>query len=166
MLEDFKRICLESCVLIALGVLVGLTQNHQLVLDAFSGQLAPSQCEADLTENTSVAMPLPAMIDDVQQAIAIGGVVVDARTPELFDMGHIVGAMSLPMNEVDAELPRFLEQVAKDRAIIIYCSGFGCPDSFDLGVVLLEAGYLDVRVFEGGYPEWRDAGLLVTGESR
>ncbi len=166
MLDDLKRIFLESCVLIAFGVLVGLTLNYQLVLDVFSGQLAHSQCETTLAEDATVALPLPAMIDDVQQALTFGGLIVDARSSELFDMGHIADAISLPMLEIDAVLPGFLEQVAKDRAVIAYCSGFGCPDSFDLGVVLLESGYLDVRVFEGGYPEWRDAGLPVTGESR
>ena len=165
-MNDLKRICLETCVLIAFGVLVGMTLNYQLLLDAFSGQLASLQSETALAENATVALPLPAMIDDVQQALTFDGLIVDARSSELFDMGHIDGAMSLQMLEVDAELPRFLEQVAKDRAVITYCSGFGCPDSFDLAVVLLESGYLDVRVFEGGYPEWRDAGLPVAGESQ
>jgi rhodanese-related sulfurtransferase len=49
---------------------------------------------------------------------------------------------------------------------VTYCSGFGCPDSFDLGMRLIETGYRDVRVFEGGYPEWRDAGLAVAGEGQ
>ena len=65
-----------------------------------------------------------------------------------------------------AQLPDFILRVAKDQTVIAYCSGFGCPDSFDLGVLLIESGYQDVRVFEGGYPEWRDAGLAVAGEDR
>jgi rhodanese-related sulfurtransferase len=49
--------------------------------------------------------------------------------------------------------------------LVIYCNGYGCPDSFDLGLRLIEAGYRDVRVFEGGLPEWRDAGLpVIEGE--
>jgi 3-mercaptopyruvate sulfurtransferase SseA len=28
-------------------------------------------------------------------------------------------------------------------------------------MLLLRAGYRDVRVFEGGLPQWRDAGLPV-----
>jgi len=166
MMNDLKRICLEACVLIAFGALFGLTLNHQLVLDAFSGQLASPQCDIEPEESISTALPLPAMIDEVQQAIAFDGVVVDARSPELYTMGHIDGAVSLPMVEIDAVLPAFLEQIARDRAIVTYCSGFGCPDSFDLGLRLIESGYLNVRVFEGGYPEWRDAGLPITGESR
>jgi len=165
-MNDLKRICLEACVLIAFGTLFGLTLNYQLVMDAFSGQLAPPQCETEPVAGITNALPLPAMIDEVQQAIAFEGLVVDARSPELYTMGHIDGAVSLPMVEIDAALPAFLEKIAKDRAIVTYCSGFGCPDSFDLGVRLIESGYLNVRVFEGGYPEWRDAGLPVTGESR
>ncbi len=165
-MNDLKRIGLEACVLIAFGALIGLTLNYQLVLDAFSGQLAAPQCQTEQEGIVSTSLPLPAMIDDVQQAITFGGLIVDARSPELYTMGHIDGAVSLPMVEIDAVLSEFLEHVVRDRAIITYCSGFGCPDSFDLGVRLLESGYLDVRVFEGGYPEWRDAGLPVTGESR
>jgi rhodanese-related sulfurtransferase len=74
--------------------------------------------------------------------------------------------LSLPLVDIDAFLPDFLARAAKDQVIITYCSGFGCPDSFDLGVLLIELGYQDVRVFEGGYPEWRDAGLPVAGENR
>ena len=45
--------------------------------------------------------------------------------------------------------------------LVVYCSGYGCPDSFDLAMRLLAAGYRDVLVFEGGFPAWQDAGLPV-----
>lgn len=163
---DLKRIVLEGCILIAFATLIGLSLNHQLVLDAFSGNLSPAQCQTGPELSLSATMPLPAMISDVQQALAFDALIVDARSPELFALGHIEGAVSLPMVEIESELPGFIERIARDRPVITYCSGFGCPDSFDLAVRLLAEGYLDVRVFEGGYPEWRDAGLPITGESR
>jgi rhodanese-related sulfurtransferase len=163
MFDDLKRICLEACVLIAFGALFGLTLNHQLVMDAFSGRLVPPQRPA-LEEKGALTLPVPVLIEEVQHLVSSGGLVVDARSPEIFAMGHIDGAVSLPVDELDSALPQFLDHVSRDRVIITYCSGFGCPDSFDLGVRLIEAGFLDVRVFEGGYPEWRDAGLPVSGE--
>ncbi len=162
MFADLKRILPETCVLIALGCLFGLTINHQLVLDAFSGRLT-AQPSAIAEESGLAALPMPAMLDEVRQLVASGGIVVDARSPDLYTLGHISGAVSLPMAEIEVSLPDFVQQVAKERTIVTYCSGFGCPDSFDLGVLLLEAGYRDVRVFEGGFPEWRDAGLPVGG---
>jgi rhodanese-related sulfurtransferase len=163
MFDDLKRIGLEACVLVAFGVLFGLTLNHQLVMDAFSGRLVPPQRPAEMEQNASV-LPMPVLLEDVQQARASGGLIVDARSPELYAMGHIDGAVSLPIIEIDRVLPDFLAHVDKGQVIVTYCSGFGCPDSYDLGLRLIEAGYRDVRVFEGGYPEWRDAGLPVTGE--
>ncbi len=165
MFKDLKRIVLEACVLISFGVLFGLTLNHQLVMDAFSGKLVSPQSTAEQANSPS-ALPMPVLIDEVRQVRASGGVIVDARGPELFAAGHIEGAVSLPMVEIDAELADFLDQVGKDQVIITYCSGFGCPDSFDLGMVLINSGYLDVRVFEGGLPEWRDAGLPIAGQGQ
>lgn len=165
MSSDLKRIGLEACVLIAFGVLVGLSLNHQLLLDAFSGHLV-SQPRQTASESVPTALPMPALIDEVQQVAASGGLIVDARSPEQYAAGHIEGAVSLPLVEIDAALQDFAARVDTNRSLVIYCSGFGCPDSFDLAVRLIESGYQDVRVFEGGYPEWRDAGLPVAGNQQ
>jgi rhodanese-related sulfurtransferase len=165
MFSDLKRIGLEACVLIAFGVLVGLSLNHQLLLDAFSGHLV-SPPRQTAQESVTIALPMPALIDEVQQVTASGGLIVDARSPDQFAAGHIDGAVSLPLVEIDTVLPDFVSGVDKNRTLVIYCSGFGCPDSFDLAVRLIESGYQDVRVFEGGYPEWRDAGLPVVGNEQ
>lgn len=165
MRNDFKRIALEACVLISFGALFGLTLNHQLVMEAFMGNLVSPQGSLEQATAPS-GLPMPVLLEEVQQLQRSGGLIVDARSPELYVAGHISGAVSLPMVEVDLELPAFMARVSKERTIIAYCSGFGCPDSFDLGLQLIAAGYLDVRVFEGGFPEWRDAGLSVTGEGQ
>jgi rhodanese-related sulfurtransferase len=169
MTENLKRIFLEACVLIAFGALFGLTINNQLVLDAFSGRLVPQRpagnLENELQENAPLVLPVPILRDEVQQLKTEGGLLVDARNPELFAAGHIQGAISLPLADIDDLLADFVRRIDKDQVIVTYCSGFGCPDSFDLGMRLIAAGFRDVRVFEGGYPEWRDAGLPVAGES-
>jgi rhodanese-related sulfurtransferase len=156
---EFKRIILEACVLVAFAALFGLTLNHQLVMDAFSGQLVPLRNDADV--HIEMQLPVPVLLDEVRHALASGGLVIDARSPELYAEGHIKGAVSLPLVEIDIALPDFIARTPRDKKIIAYCSGFGCPDSFDLGLLLIEEGYADVGVFEGGYPEWHDAGLPV-----
>jgi len=156
---ELRRILLEACVLVACGVLIGLSLHHQLVLDAFSGQLsAPSR--PDAVTSSIDRLPVPVLLADVRQlTVEKGGVLVDARNPELFAEGHLPGAISLPLADVDTSLSQFLQKVELNRPLLIYCNGYGCPDSYDLALRLVKSGYLDVRVFEGGYPEWRDAGL-------
>ena len=170
MTDNLKRIFLEACVLIAFGALFGLTINNQLVLDAFAGRLVPQRPVENVTnqpqESAPLVLPMPILLDEVQQLMTEGGLLVDARSTDLFAAGHIEGAVSLPLVEIDDVLADFTRRIDNDRVIVTYCSGFGCPDSFDLGMRLIEAGYSDVRVFEGGYPEWRDAGLAVAGEGQ
>ena len=170
MSDNLKRILLEACVLIAFGALFGLTINNRLVLDAFAGRLIPQRPVGDMQEEPQekvpLAYPMPILLDEVQQLMTEGGLLVDARSAELFEAAHIEGAISLPLVDLDDHMADFTRRIHKDQVIVTYCSGFGCPDSFDLGMRLIETGYSDVRVFEGGYPEWRDAGLAVAGEGQ
>lgn len=157
MTAETRRILLEAAVIVLLGVVLGLSFNGRLLLNVFSGRLPQSQEEAE----PRALYPVPVDLAGVRELTAAGAVLVDARAAELYADGHLPGARSLPMGEMDEQLEAFRQTVPTDAVIITYCNGYGCPDSFDQGVRLLEAGWRDVRVFEGGYPEWRDAGLPV-----
>ena len=155
------RVLLQSGVIVLLGLLAGLAINHRLVLDAFAGRLAPP---ATTAQSMAGHLPQPVMLAEVRDLLAAGARPVDARDQAQFADGHLPGALSLPLGEFEERLDAFRRQVAAGETLVLYCSGYGCPDSFDLGVLLLAAGYQDVRVFEGGVPEWRDAGLPVVSE--
>jgi len=152
---DFRRILLEAAVIVLLGVVLGLSFNGRLLMNVFAGRLTQTPVET----GPRSLYPLPVELAEVQELLAAGATLVDARAMELCADSHLPGALSLPLAEMDAQLETFRRTVPLDRVIITYCNGYGCPDSFDQGVRLLAAGWQDVRVFEGGYPEWRDAGL-------
>lgn len=152
-----RRILLEAAVIVLLAVVLGLSFNGRLLMNVFSGRLPQPQVEAE----PRALLPVPADLAEVRQLAAEGAVLVDARAAELYADGHLPGARSLPLGEMDEHLEAFRQAVPTESVVITYCAGYGCPDSFDQGVRLLAAGWRDVRVFEGGYPEWRDAGLPV-----
>lgn len=154
---DFRRILLEAAVIVLLGIVLGLSFNGRLLMNVFSGRLPQSPVEAE----PRARYPLPVDLAEVRELAAAGAALVDTRALELHVDGRLPGALSLPLGEMDAQLEAFRQTVPFDRVIITYCNGYGCPDSFDQGVRLLAAGWREVRVFEGGYPEWRDAGLPV-----
>lgn len=159
MSTELRRILLEAAVILALGVVVGLSFNYRLVLDVFSGRMA---APAPVVTDDSVDLyPVPVDLQRLQTLLGQGALLVDARAVELYAEGHLQGARSLPLGELASRLADFRASVPLQTTLILYCSGYGCPDSFDLGVALLKEGYQDVQVFEGGFPEWRDAGLPV-----
>lgn len=158
MRAETRRILLEASVIFILGVVLGLSFNYRLVLNAFSGRAASPPAE----ESAPPALyPIPVGLAEVRELAAAGAVLLDARSGELFAEGHLPGARSLPLGEAEGRLDSFRRTAAADTVVVTYCSGYGCTDSFDLGVRLLQAGWRDVRIFEGGYPEWVDAGLPI-----
>jgi rhodanese-related sulfurtransferase/DNA-binding transcriptional ArsR family regulator len=86
--------------------------------------------------------------------------VLDVRPPEEYRAGHIAGALSLPLHELQdrlAELPR-------DQDIVAYCRGPYCVLAVQAVELLRERGFRAVRL-EDGVSDWRAHGLpVVVGE--
>lgn len=83
-----------------------------------------------------------------------GTIILDARSPEEFQQGHIPGAKNLPYYEFSDKAPSVLQGIAFDQEIITYCEGLECSNAEDLAFLLKENGYTKVKVFEGGWEEW------------
>lgn len=86
-------------------------------------------------------------------------IVVEALPPEYYDDAHLPGAINIPHTEVRDLAPRLLPD--KDAAIVVYCANEPCPNSGIAVHVLGKLGYTNVRDYEGGKQDWRDAGLPV-----
>jgi rhodanese-related sulfurtransferase/predicted transcriptional regulator len=77
-------------------------------------------------------------------------VLVDVRPPEEFAAGHIEGARSIPL----AELERRLAELPADREVVAYCRGPFCAYAHEAVRQLTDAGRKASRL-EDGWPEWR-----------
>jgi len=85
-------------------------------------------------------------------------VVLDVRPAAEHAAGHLPGAVSIPVDE----LQRRLAELPADREIVAYCRGPYCAFAHEAVAVLREAGFA-ARRLEDGLPEWQAAGLAVTG---
>ena len=89
-------------------------------------------------------------------------IVVDLRPADEFEAGHIAGALSIPLPELEARLA----ELPADVEVVAYCRGPYCAMSPQAVALLRRAGRR-ARRLEDGYPEWRLAGLPVeTGSNR
>ena len=80
--------------------------------------------------------------------------VVDVRPEAEYQSGHIRGAVSMPV----AELERRLKQLPKRKTIVAYCRGPYCVFADEAVRLLRARGYRAQRL-DQGFPEWKVLGL-------
>jgi sulfur dioxygenase len=127
-------------------------------------QVNQSGFEAD-----EVSFPTVSAVASVTQLAArdvaarLGGeqpsVVLDVREPEEFvgDLGHIQGALLIPLDSLERRLPKLAGYV--DREVVVVCRAGA--RSASAGAILSRAGWRHVSNLEGGMIEWVAAGLPV-----
>ena len=82
--------------------------------------------------------------------------VLDVRPAEEYRAGHIPGALSVPL----AELERRLSELPRNREVVAYCRGPYCVLALEAVELLRRHGFQAVWLSEG-VPDWRERGLDV-----
>jgi ArsR family transcriptional regulator len=99
----------------------------------------------------------PVSRKELMQRLRSGSVtVLDVRPEDEFALGHVPGAVNVPLSA----LKRRLAEFDRSQEIVAYCRGPYCVLSYE-AVAALRAKGFKVRRLEDGLPEWRAAGFPV-----
>ena len=82
--------------------------------------------------------------------------VLDVRPKEEYMAGHISGAISIPLGE----LQKRLKDLPRDQEIVAYCRGPYCVLAVQAVEMLRKKGFRAIRL-EDGVSDWRARGLPV-----
>jgi rhodanese-related sulfurtransferase/DNA-binding transcriptional ArsR family regulator len=95
--------------------------------------------------------------DELRSRLKSGSaVVVDVRPAAEYAAGHIAGAVSIPYDEIEDRL----NELPRDKEIVAYCRGPYCVFA-DQAVKALKGKRRRARRLDGGFPEWKNAGLPI-----
>lgn len=83
-------------------------------------------------------------------------IVLDTRPPNEYAAGHIAGALSVPVDDLQKQL----RQLSREREYVAYCRGPYCVYA-DRAVEVLRSHGRRARRLREGFPEWRAAGLPI-----
>ena len=137
-------------------IFVGLGLILAIAFWVWPTYLAP---RPEITQTVMSITELQARQIDVEQAYQKreqGTFMLDVRTPEEWDAGHIPGATLIPLDQIAL---RFGELPA-DQEIVIYCrSGNRSAQALS---ILNEEGFSDIYSMDGGINDWILAGYEVT----
>jgi rhodanese-related sulfurtransferase len=152
----FKQALREAGILILVACALGLVYTSATEKGMFARTPRPKSAQ-----RPDVATPSMINRDEAKRYFDSGSAVfVDARHDFDFKLGHIKGAINVPLKDYDGA-KGILSSVPKDRMIIAYCDGAECNSSIELSVKLMKEGYKDVKIFFGGWREWTEANLPI-----
>jgi rhodanese-related sulfurtransferase len=89
---------------------------------------------------------------EAREMLDQGAQLIDVRADHEWEAGHLPGAVHIAL----PELPARVEEIDKDRPVVIYCRG-GNRSSM-AATALAEAGYDAVKLSEGAVG-WEEEGL-------
>lgn len=102
----------------------------------------------------------------VEQVFALRGegqaLLIDTRPPLFFALGHIDGAINVPLKHYEKSYPANKSTIAaaksEGKVLIVYCANEVCVDSHKMANQLAIEGF-DSSVFKGGWELWKETGL-------
>ncbi|HEU4630811.1 MAG TPA: rhodanese-like domain-containing protein [Gemmatimonadaceae bacterium] len=80
-------------------------------------------------------------------------------TEDYFTGEMIPGSRRVPLDQIGREVAA--RGLARDTAIVTYCSGPTCPQSRMAAEKLVALGFTNVRAYEGGLQAWKESGRGV-----
>jgi hydroxyacylglutathione hydrolase len=108
----------------------------------------------DALDATREPQTIPGVaLSEVAEALEAGSVsLLDVRSRAEWDAGHVPGSINIPLGELE----QCLHTLPRGRPTVVHCQTGGRAA---IAASLLRArGLRDVRLFGGGFAEWRAAG--------
>jgi len=109
-----------------------------------------------ITTPSEKAKYVDVSVQQGKEMIDIGEVfLLDVRTQEEYNEGHISGSTLIPVQELEARL----NELPRDKKILVYCRSGN--RSATASETLIKNGFAQIFNMKGGIIEWKNAGYEV-----
>ncbi len=96
-------------------------------------------------------------VNDAMKSDDPGFVLLDVRSPDMFALGHISGAINLVRGKIIASK---LAEYPAETLFVTYCAGPHCNGASKAALVLAKLGR-PVKIMIGGVTGWLDEGFSL-----
>jgi len=115
---------------------------------------------AEALQHFSARLAFETDVSDVAADLAAeapGMLVVDTRSLESWNQGHVPGAIHLPTSQIAKQAAELID---RDKTVVVYCWGPGCNGAQKAAVEFARLGYT-VKEMLGGFEYWAREGWAV-----
>jgi rhodanese-related sulfurtransferase len=94
-------------------------------------------------------------VEELLERLRNGAVLIDCRYERDYELGHIQGAISVPVDIGLGDFARVLADIDRHTNLIVYCQSSECGFSAYVATMLAGAGFRNVTVFKDGFEGWK-----------
>lgn len=145
-----KRIDVLAALMAKGGTIRDVTEWEHAYAPPYSSAKDPVHMAAFVAENIMKKKMNTLTWEELQKERSEVAL-IDVRTPDEFALGHIEGALNLPVDNLRKELA----SVPRSRPIVVYCA-VGLR-GYLAARILMQNGFPNVRNLSGGYKTWEAA---------
>jgi len=140
-----KRIDLFAQVIRNGGTIYDLQEIEHAYAPPYSSAKDPVNMAGFVAENILKRKVNIIQWRDIADLNRADSIIIDSRTKEEYEFGHIKGALNIPVDELRGRL----SEVPKDKKIVVYCA-VGLRGYLSARI-LMQHGYTEVYNLSGGY---------------
>lgn len=125
---------------------------RELTIEQLSAMNELRESLQQTTHNSSIEqITLPELLNRRSRGEVV---LVDVRPSDEYERGHIEGARSIPLEDLDSHLG----ELPEDAEIVAYCRGRYCTLA-EQAAERFRAHGIEVKTLNVGFPEWEQAGF-------
>lgn len=79
---------------------------------------------------------------------------IDSRPAKMYQKSTITTSLNIPDTKFNDYIGQ-LDNIAKDKRILVYCGGWHCTKSPKVAGMLQRRGFTNVKLYQAGLPEWK-----------
>jgi rhodanese-related sulfurtransferase len=138
-----------------------------LALAGYSAWVSEERQRASLEVTPGPEKAIPLIRGDEAEKLWHAGstVFLDVRSSTDYAFGHIAGAVHMPEEEMEKQLPALRPRLDRATAIVTYCGSENCGKSLWAAIRLRNEGLNRTRIYPAGWKEWQQRGLPSTRTS-
>jgi rhodanese-related sulfurtransferase len=162
-MRDTTKICMQALIVLMFSAGLAFTVNalRSQGLSLFMPFPPEYQCPSRAQSGRPVKV---AQALNLKMSSGKNVVFVDARPRDLYELGHIEGAINVPYSFIEPIPKETIRQLKHFRTVIIYCNTKDSEKSSLMAGELSQEGMEGVAYLEGGFLEWVREGGKYTGQ--
>ena len=174
-----KKLSTEIIIILVISIIIGLSLNfispkgislirddsQRFAIDTSNKNNADFKTQRGKLDKDGFYRPVNIPVEAAKQLFDEGALFIDGRIPSEFSEGRIKGAINIDYKTfkdmTKEEKQELMKDIKKEQLIVSYCGSDSCEISIDNAYEMARAGYNDVKIFLGGFKEWKQKGYPV-----